>query len=280
MTDTNPVTQAILQMADHCRAVNLRVTGTPPTIRDNPTWQKQTIAGLDALAQAILNVCALRTQAGDNAVTTGQPDSTAYYGLEYQDQLHATSLEEAVIEQLEPLQPEDYPKTLAITRFRRADLKHGDHRPLENLLEHLDEQYGDPNSDPTQETRAMRTAEKAFVATILQEFHIWRCDPVESTSIDVRKWLDQNAQHTGLPPWPRPRPTQTQLCGHCYQPTPMHILRTCRNCRRRGCPTCRTGRAHSALMQTEALTTVEWQRAREAWLSLCRFVPIGLTPPP
>ena len=274
MSNENPLIQSLLHLADQCRALDSRITRTPAQLRDRPSWQRETIWGLEALAQALLEVCVLRTQVSDAAATGPEDQGTAYYGLADQEQLHATSLEEAVIEQLESLQPEDFPSTLVITRFRRAELNLNHQGPLESFLEHLDHQYGNPNSDSTAETQAMRTAEKAFVATVLQDFHIWRCDPVDSETVNVRRWLDQNAQRTGLTPWPRLHPSQTQLCGHCYQPRPTHELRTCRTCRRRGCPTCRTGRAHSELMLTEGITAADWQRARNAWLSLCRFTPV------
>ena len=273
MIDENPVTQSLLHLADQCRALDSRITRTPAQLRDKPSWQRETIRGLDALAQALLEACALRTQVSDDAATGPENQGTAYYGLADQEELHATSPEEAILEGLENLQPEEYPKELVITRFKRTDLNPNHLHPLEAFLERLDEDLGNPHGDPTDQTQAMRTAEKTFVATVLQNFHTWRCDPVDSQTIDVRRWLAENAERTGLPPWPRQHPAQTQPCGHCYQPKPMHELRTCRRCRRRGCRSCRTGRANSELLMTETLTSAEWQRARTAWLTLCRFTP-------
>ena len=80
MIDENPVTQSLLHLADQCRALDSRITRTPGTqLRDKPSWQRETIRGLDALAQALLEACALRTQVSDDAATGPENQGTAYF---------------------------------------------------------------------------------------------------------------------------------------------------------------------------------------------------------
>ena len=49
MTKDHPATQALLRLADHCRALDARITRTPPHLREKPSWQRETIRGLDPL---------------------------------------------------------------------------------------------------------------------------------------------------------------------------------------------------------------------------------------
>lgn len=50
---------------------------------------------------------------------------------------------------------------------------------VEGLLENLDEDYG--GEDPSDATEEMTELTKAFVADIIDRYHVWRCEPTGRT---------------------------------------------------------------------------------------------------
>lgn len=64
--------------------------------------------------------------------------------------------------------------------------------PLEDLLDQLDDEYGNPNGDPTEPTEAMEKAEKRFLKAIYREYLPWACEEVVRKEIDVKKWIAEN----------------------------------------------------------------------------------------
>jgi hypothetical protein len=60
-------------------------------------------------------------------------------------------------------------------------------RPLESVLEELDDEYG--GEDPTDPTPAMIAAEAAFLAVIAAEYTVWRCEHVETITATIADYL-------------------------------------------------------------------------------------------
>lgn len=60
---------------------------------------------------------------------------------------------------------------------------------LEDLLERLDEDYGDPDGDPTDPTEKMQQAEAAFIRVVLDEYVPWSCEKVCEEEVDVEAWV-------------------------------------------------------------------------------------------
>jgi len=67
---------------------------------------------------------------------------------------------------------------------------------LEFLLEHFDEEMGDPDGDYTKPTPKMIEAAKAFAAVVCAEYVPWMCHEVERRMVNVDEWI--RAKH---PDW-------------------------------------------------------------------------------
>lgn len=66
-------------------------------------------------------------------------------------------------------------------------------RALEDLLEFLDEEYGNPNGEATKPTEAMKAAEREFIEKVLAEYEVWACEPSgEKETINCRDWIKTN----------------------------------------------------------------------------------------
>jgi len=70
---------------------------------------------------------------------------------------------------------------IVIGVYRRFDLAGEGHaipgRVLEEVLERLDEEYGDPDGDPFDATAKMWEAANAFACAVLDEYVPWMCEP-------------------------------------------------------------------------------------------------------
>jgi hypothetical protein len=62
--------------------------------------------------------------------------------------------------------------------------------PLEYVIERLDDEYGNPDSDGTDITPAMEQAEQIFIDAILEEYVPWTCEHVVEKQINIKEWLD------------------------------------------------------------------------------------------
>lgn len=97
------------------------------------------------------------------------------YGLRHQEELN-DSVEDVVEYQLEG----DTNSAEEIIEFRRVAVKDWGGmggRVLERVLEELDEEYGDPNGDFPEPTKAMKEAADTFMKVVLDEYVPWNCEP-------------------------------------------------------------------------------------------------------
>lgn len=84
---------------------------------------------------------------------------------------------------------------LVVLVFRRMDVgRHADsiaRNALDDALERLDEEYGDPDGTPSEPTEKMKSAAMAFAKDLLAEYVVWACEPtgetVEYTAEQARK---------------------------------------------------------------------------------------------
>jgi hypothetical protein len=64
---------------------------------------------------------------------------------------------------------------------------------LENILERLDEEYGNPdNTEGRKPTEEMKQAEAEFVKKIISFYEPWMCEEVERKTINVKEWIEKN----------------------------------------------------------------------------------------
>jgi hypothetical protein len=62
---------------------------------------------------------------------------------------------------------------------------------LDNLMEWLDEDHGDPE-DSTKITTALQHAADEFIKVLKQEYRVWRCAQVVKEEVDLYAWCKEN----------------------------------------------------------------------------------------
>lgn len=90
---------------------------------------------------------------------------------------------EALLDELE-----DWPKEIVVCGYARMIPSLSLH-PLEDCLEALDEEYGNPDGTKDDPTPAMEEAEKAFLAVIEREYRPWACEEVCRETVNVLRWV-------------------------------------------------------------------------------------------
>jgi len=93
------------------------------------------------------------------------------------------------------------PKTVTVYGFARMELKRAECRVLADLLERLDEEYGDPDGDWGVATTAMEEAEKHFIDVVLAEYCPWACEAVKEVTVDTNEWIKEHR-----PNWIKEKP--------------------------------------------------------------------------
>lgn len=100
--------------------------------------------------------------------------SEIWYGVDGQEQLDS-SIDECIERYLDEC--EDFDFTFFVYEFRTMKVNPKCLNVLEQLLETLDEEYGNPEGcDWTQPTESMVAAEKVFVEAVLSEYQVWACE--------------------------------------------------------------------------------------------------------
>jgi hypothetical protein len=61
--------------------------------------------------------------------------------------------------------------------------------PLEQFLDDLHEEYGWPEDDPYDPSKAMIEAERVFVETVLREYVVHQCEQVACETVNVMDWI-------------------------------------------------------------------------------------------
>jgi hypothetical protein len=132
-----------------------------------------------------------------------------------------TDPDEAVERYLDDIHPE-LPEALTVHGYARMAVSADGADPLDRVLEHIDEEHGDPDGDPTTPTPAMRAAEATFLAAVIAEYESWACETVTHQEIDVRAWLQEHdpdrlaeydAKHSAVEPPVHPAEGYTHACA-------------------------------------------------------------------
>ena len=83
----------------------------------------------------------------------------------------------------------------SITVYGYAPMELGDmrldaERLVEEAMERLDEEFGDPNADEyTRPHESVLAAAKAFLDAIKATYQPWMCECVTKVEVDPRKWI-------------------------------------------------------------------------------------------
>ena len=95
-----------------------------------------------------------------------------FFGVKYQERLSCRTVEAAVWEQMRTWDCRAFgPVVLDMAQYSREEVRNIFlYEPLDRLIEVLEEDYGDSDGERTVVTDAMREAEKAFLAVVLNEY--------------------------------------------------------------------------------------------------------------
>ena len=121
--------------------------------------------------------------------------------------LTATSIHEYLLGILDTLDFDEWPETIVVHEWAPVRVRDQDLNVLGNLLENLDENFGDPEDAPTSPSDAMKEAEAAFREVIQAEYKPWvhLLTGVQHT-VNVLAWvLTLNPWTAGDPIYPRVR---------------------------------------------------------------------------
>lgn len=113
-----------------------------------------------------------------------------YWDCEDSEQLRHETVDEAIEAFIDGFDdPAMVPQTIEVKGYRRVPVEAYGINILDDVLEALDEEYGDPDGDSTEPTPAMKKAEAAFLDTICSEYTPCLCEPCDSVLIQTKDWV-------------------------------------------------------------------------------------------
>lgn len=116
-------------------------------------------------------------------------DDVFYCCWEDEERLYHTSIAEAVEFYMDEISEENRPETVEVHKFVRVKCDGVNVSALlDDVIERLDEEYGDPD-EPTDHTDAMIDAASKFAAVIEREYVPWCCEKVETVTVNVAEVL-------------------------------------------------------------------------------------------
>ena len=136
-----------------------------------------------------------------------------FYAQRDQERLTARTKREAIVEILDPLGPDQpYPETVELCTYLPMTVNTRALTPLDNVLERLDEEYGDPwgETEPPQPTQAMRDAERVFLKHVAAQYTSFAHEITSCQLVDVIAWINQH-------PFPTSDGQKPNHCPQCGQ---------------------------------------------------------------
>lgn len=106
------------------------------------------------------------------------------------EHLYHETIADAVVAEVYRFPPMDMPETVAVYGWARMVPAIDDGGLLEYILEHLDEEYGDPEAAvATAPTETMEAAAREFAAVIEREYEGWACERVSVETVRVADYV-------------------------------------------------------------------------------------------
>ena len=124
-----------------------------------------------------------------------------FWGDRDQDILHCTTFYDAVQEILDryyhPGQPTQLPETVEVWGFARMDVTPDCVRcPIEDTLEWLYDDYGDPYGymyEQVTDIEAVKKAARHFQEVVAENFWSWQCEDLVKLEINVMQFIKDGA---------------------------------------------------------------------------------------
>ena len=122
-----------------------------------------------------------------------------FWGLEGESVLSCTSIQERLQEYVDGLYPDDkIPETIELFGFDpmyvlgEEEIERLSDFILDEVLEHLDENYSTAAEDPTDPSDKMKEAAKAFATVIISEYIPFDCHEVCRKTVRINDYLDES----------------------------------------------------------------------------------------
>lgn len=84
----------------------------------------------------------------------------------------------------------DYGETVKVYGYKRMKLRNDPNpeRILEDLLERIDEEHGNPE-EATEPTQAMKAAAETFAYVVRSEYVVWACERTHEATVNIEAWV-------------------------------------------------------------------------------------------
>lgn len=120
----------------------------------------------------------------------GEERKIVYWACDEPEILVHESQDRAIESFLDDWYPnDDWPATIEVNGYARMIPCDDGLDALENLIDVLDENYGNPDGDPPEMTGKMREAAQKFANAVISEYEPWACEVVKTVTVDVKKWV-------------------------------------------------------------------------------------------
>jgi hypothetical protein len=115
---------------------------------------------------------------------------------EYEELLTETSIDDAVQQFVDNAAENEIPNMLTVYGFNPVKINKNIKdvfglSALENMVERLDEDFGNPDDD-SELTEEMKVAAKDFSEKIIDLYHVFRCEQVDEVEINMVEWCKEN----------------------------------------------------------------------------------------
>jgi hypothetical protein len=129
-----------------------------------------------------------------------QEREVIFWSCENVDELRHTDADDAVEDYLESMDInwEDEEATVSVYGYARMRVSAHVRTGLEDILEAIDEEYGDPNTTRSIRdmiTPGMEAAFEALVEAIEKDYQSWQCEVVEERHVLVLAWVREHKPH-------------------------------------------------------------------------------------
>jgi hypothetical protein len=136
----------------------------------------------------------LRTLGGTNV---SEQSEKRWWGAPHCERYTHTDPDDAIEEILDEASgpPADYGEVVVV-EVAPVNVALYAYSVLDPLLNDLDEEYGDPEGEPTEPTKAMKQAAAAFVRAVVADYKVWLCEPTgNEVRVNALDWVRVHRPH-------------------------------------------------------------------------------------
>jgi len=117
-----------------------------------------------------------------------------YWSVGDEEELYHHNIDEAIEAFIDDCHPDKPPEIIELVGYKRMEPKASSYtdRVLDDLLDRIDEEHGNPGGDPNAATDKMHSAARVFVKAVLADYTPWACEPVVRQTVNTAEWMKKN----------------------------------------------------------------------------------------